>query len=450
MKFIDIKNVGLLLTHIQKGFGKGFRKSFSLGKKGSIRLYCFLSLLILFVICAYIFWPKNATFTSLEAFFAYNEKKMHYFRISDALEYKPLGGSIAPLQPFTELAKIYPSWIGPATSYQEANFIMFETLNKIDILMQKIVFPVATKYIFGLRGSDLIASKSLLAMTLKRAGHGSLMPRTYVTEGGSDKAAFLKDFGTGNNNNNNDLYILKKNVQRQEGFVITGDKSVLIDAFEPNSGFVVCQELLQDPLVITGLDGVARKINLRVYILIIVDENVNANASASNASIYMYDDGFVYYTADAWKPGSSDPGPNITTGYVDRQVYVDNPLTTQDLYAFLAHANANVNAGELLRSNMINALVKLAKTYAPIFWSNNNTYPGKKFLVYGCDVAPSANMDVRIMEVNKGPDLGYKDDRDKALKLGMMQDAMEIVGLLPLSPLSPLSPSRTNQFVKLV
>ena len=417
----------------------------NISKVSKIRLYLLLALVTIVCICSVLLWSrKGRRVNAVNAVNAVNERfnntgKFLMFRISDSLDYSATS-SIPVLQPFSELADSYPNWLGIADSYNDANFITFETLSKIDLLMQQIAFPNETKYIFGLRASDMIASKSLLALTLKGANLLHLMPRTYVTEGGTDRNAFLSEY------DDRKIYILKKNVQRQEGFVITSDKTVLLDAFEKqmHSGhtfdYVVCQELLQDPLVIRGRDLVSRKINLRVYLLVVV--------SSSGTSIFMYDDGFVYYTADAWTPQSLLAGPNITTGYVDRQVYADNPLTTQDLYSFL-----DLEKALALRANMIATLTALASTYKPIFQNNNNTYPGTKFMIYGCDIAPAVDLTVKIMEVNKGPDLGYKDVRDKALKLGMVRDALQIVGILPL-PVSAANAANAanagNKFVKLV
>ena len=322
-----------------------------------------------------------------------------YYRISDTLDYS--APSIPAIQPFLEQSSDH---FKVTDSFQAANFIMFETLNSIDILLQDIKLSSNTRFIYGLRGTDMMASKSMLAITLKRNGYSYLLPNTYIMEGGADSERFSREF-------NNGIYILKKNVQRQEGFLISDNKQEILDAFK-NSDHVVCQELLQDPLVVGG-----RKVNIRVYLLVVVKPDGTTN-------MYMYDDGFMYYTAEMWRPRTTETGPNITTGYIDRQVYQENPLTTKDL---IAHLGAS--QGKVLQDNMLATMGKLASVYAPMFKSSNINYPGTKFLIYGCDVAPSSSLDVLIMEVNKGPDLGYKDDRDKQLKLGMVKDMLQIVGI---------------------
>ena len=82
------------------------------------------------------------------------------------------------------------------------------------------------------------------------------------------------------------------------------------------------QELLQDPYLIDG-----RKINMRFYILVICNN--------SNISVYAYNNGFMYYTAEKFTTDTQEFGPNITTGYIDRNVYEHNPLTLEDFRKYL-------------------------------------------------------------------------------------------------------------------
>ena len=53
----------------------------------------------------------------------------------------------------------------------------------------------------------------------------------------------------------------------------------------------------------------------------------------------------------------------------------------------------------------------------------NNTI----FQLFGADIAPDKNLRPYLVEINKGPDLGPKDDRDKKVKLKVQQDIMDIV-----------------------
>jgi hypothetical protein len=176
---------------------------------------------------------------------------------------------------------------------------------------------------------------------------------------------------------------------------------------------VVCQDLLQDPLVVGS-----RKVNIRIYLLIVVDES-------NSVSFYMYEDGFMYYTPTPWTPNTTLISTNVTTGYIDRQVYVDNPLTLVNLMTLLGKV-----PGDLLMNNIKSKLARVCSIYSDNFKTSNATYPGKKFQIFGCDIAPSATLDCTIMEINKGPDLSYKDDNDKAVKLEMVKNALRLVGII--------------------
>ena len=96
--------------------------------------------------------------------------------------------------------------------------------------------------------------------------------------------------------------------------------------------YVVVQELLQDPYTISG-----RKINLRVYVLVVKNNN--------KTNLYIYSDGFMYYTAELFQKNSTDTKINITTGYIDRKVYEENPLTHNDFKSYL-DSDRNYNTTE--------------------------------------------------------------------------------------------------------
>ena len=58
--------------------------------------------------------------------------------------------------------------------------------------------------------------------------------------------------------------------------------------------------------------------------------------------------------------------------------------------------------------------------------SNRNLDKHFKFQVFGADIAPDEDLKVTLMEINKGPDLGFKDGRDGDLKKSMVQDLFKI------------------------
>jgi hypothetical protein len=58
----------------------------------------------------------------------------------------------------------------------------------------------------------------------------------------------------------------------------------------------------------------------------------------------------------------------------------------------------------------------------------NNT--NIQFQIFGVDVGVNNQLNPMIIEVNKGPDLGAKDERDSQLKHGVVKDTFKIIGLI--------------------
>lgn len=334
-----------------------------------------------------------------------NPETVLYFRIRDSLEYDK--GGLELMQTMKDVIK--NENIQPASEFYQTNFLLFETLNSVDEVLAKITYPRDVLYIYGLKGTDFMASKSLLASTLKAeladTIYASIMPKTYILENQTDTALLIKEFNPDN------VYILKKNVQRQTGNMLTKDINVLI-ATDPS--VVVAQVMLQNPYIVNG-----RKINMRVYMLVVVDET-------NHSSFYVYNNGFMYYTPKMFKVNSLDMDEVITTGYVDRKVYVENPLDFEDLKV---HMQRKGDDFSFLMTNIVDLMRNVSYAYTPLLQKENENIPGKKFLIYGCDIAPDQNLNVKLMEINKGPDLSYKDDRDKKIKQDMVAEAFYIVGL---------------------
>jgi hypothetical protein len=185
---------------------------------------------------------------------------------------------------------------------------------------------------------------------------------------------------------------------------------------------------MQNPYTIKG-----RKINLRVYVLVVCQKN--------NMDVYLYNDGFMYYTPEKFVKGSIEDKFNITTGYVDRWIYKVHPLTHTDFKAYLDSERNdlltienNIRKQGLLISdivfNRINKLIsdvfvcfkgKSCKTGTKL--CNNITYQ-----LFGADVSINNKLVPQIIEINKGPDLGAKDERDGKIKTNLMRDIYKIMG----------------------
>lgn len=278
---------------------------------------------------------------------------------------------------------------------KDAQLITFTDYGRIDQNIDKL--PVSGKtYVYAIQGSDIMADKASLADVFYRNKLDVYIPKTYIF---NNQPMQLQE---GN------IYFLKKNVQRQEGALITRNIEY-IKKQAGHDGYVVCQELLQDPFLVDG-----RKINMRVYMLIV---------TYPTFKIYYYNNGFIYYAPSKFVKNSIDKDVNITTGYVDREIYRYNPLTHSDLYMQIGKQKSSV-----LQKNIKDVFTKFKNAYSNTLIDLNKNK--KRFNVFGVDIAPDESLGVKIMEINKSPDLSYKDERDANVKLNMVIDMFNLVGIL--------------------
>lgn len=276
--------------------------------------------------------------------------------------------------------------------------------------------------IFMLNNTDHMVSKLALWKYLKLR-HGihnasNIYPYTWDLTNPTDVEVFVKQY------DKNKLYITKNNKQRQEGIGIHTSLNSILDSI---GDYILVQELLQNPYLISG-----RKINLRVYVLAIRD-------GYGNAKVQVYSDGFMYYTPELFEKANPDFKRNITTGYIDRKIYEENPLTHGDFKKWLDDEKRNLKpiekyikehyGGQLsdyVFSQIYQQLKQVFESFEDVVGTNSQ---GVNFQLYGVDVAIDDLLKPMVMEINKGPDLTAKDGRDKNLKIGLCIDILNSVGL---------------------
>lgn len=265
------------------------------------------------------------------------------------------------------------------------------------------------KIYFGIPGCDNIVSKDRLWEIINSKTNleyaTKLMPETYIISNSGDMQRFIKNY------DQKSVYILKKNIQRQSGLKLLNNLDEILDTIKGDRGYVILQKMLQDPFLIKG-----HKINIRIYLLIVCK---NGQPTA-----YIYNDGFMYYTPKSYA-NTVDPSQNITTGYIDRKIYDKNPLTLHDLIRYLPNSDAiilNRNIKELLRN--ITYLVKDKLVQRGEYKDST------MFQLFGVDIAPDKNLDCKLIEINKGPDLSAKSSRDRKLKYGLIEDIFKVLGVI--------------------
>lgn len=307
-----------------------------------------------------------------------------------------------------------------SSQIQNSNFILLSNLDDFPQLYD-LHHSNFIQTIYGLKSINMLASKPILAMTIRaqfKNKYTTYIPKTWVLTSKADRTNLIEHMQQYKNNK----YILKKNIQRQTGIqIISAQTELKSFANEYN----VCQELLLNPFILSK-----RKINFRVYMLIFIE-------NAFTIHSYIYDNGFMYYTPKHFSKTNFEKDHHITTGYIDRKVYENNPLTIQDFYKWL-DTNYNVNSSNTLKNNIIDLFKNVMHAYKNILEANElEIHKGKnapsKFVIMGCDVAPDENLNVKLMEINKGPELKQFDKRDGELKYNMVVDAFTICKVIEKS-----------------
>jgi hypothetical protein len=308
-------------------------------------------------------------------------------------------------------------------------------IEKLEPMLKNNIYGNAVR-VFMLNNTDFMVSKIALWKFLKdRYGDkiaSTMIPKSVDLTNKAELDEFVKSY------DKNKLFITKNNNQRQEGLEI---HSTLDSILKSSSKYILVQELLQNPYLISG-----RKINLRVYCLIIKDTNQNTN-------IQIYQDGFMYYTPELFEKGNPSFKKNITTGYIDRKVYEVNPLTHEDFKKYLDNPNRkrtqieeyfvesrpNIKLSTYVFTQINHLLKFILETYVSVVGSKTL---GVGFQLYGADIAIDEHLRPMIMEINKGPDLTAKDGRDKQLKESMCKDILKSVGLV--------TPNTNNKFLSVL
>lgn len=246
----------------------------------------------------------------------------------------------------------------------------------------------------------------------------TLMPRSYLLKSNKDVTRFMDEY------DKSKLYIMKKNIQQQKGLKISRDKVEIVNGRYKK--YILAQELLQNPYLING-----HKINLRCYILVICyNKEIN---------VYVHCDGFMYYTKKPFVKNCIDDDVNITTGYIDREIYARNPLTHDDFRKYLdsdrrlitgekQFRRQGIQLSELCFQRINNLIKEIFIAFSGKICTMDKFSKNVMFQLFGADIAIDDELNPMIMEINKGPDMNAKDKRDSDLKHGVVEDILRLVG----------------------
>uniref|UniRef100_A0A6C0CVJ1 Uncharacterized protein n=1 Tax=viral metagenome TaxID=1070528 RepID=A0A6C0CVJ1_9ZZZZ len=310
----------------------------------------------------------------------------------------------------------------PVKNYDQAD-LLFTSMHDHFFKLVNIEHVHKCKYIYGLRCVNLFASKSTLPMIAPRR----ILPKTWILHKKTQKDDLLKHF---KNDKPTKHLLLKSNVQRQTGLKIVTHKNDILH----HEKYVVCQEILENPFLVNN-----RKIDIRIYVVIVCDQY--------KANMFIFNDGFIYYTKNEYTNDNDytkdneytndndytkneytndnnkiDKDSIISSGYIDRKIYEENPLTLQNLYVYVGKSKE-----EKLKSSIRECFHVVFHSYYPYLKKNDINDGVNRFIILGADVSPDQDLNVKLLEMNKGPDLKAKDDRDRAVKEKLVHECINLL-----------------------
>ena len=355
----------------------------------SYPLFCFFLVMVFFIVTSvivlrFIYVSRNDYSYSIRTNnISDMTGRVYVYRINNKLEYNKPSMAIPP---HFRIAK--------TDNYYDCTCLLLESLNHSEQIMKNIKIPTNIKVIFSFKGIDFIAHKLKLTETFKKL-HPDMVPLSFNLN--TDMAHIERYLSRKKYRH----VILKKNVQQQEGIHITNN----IDNIKSiRDEYVICQELLQNPLTVSN-----HKINIRIYIIVATYKG--------NTCFFRFNDGFIYYAPLEWRMNVADMDVNITSGLKDRSLYKTNPLTYQDLLLHLGEEKSMQ-----LDRNIQDLSIAIKTCYSDLISRKNKQMPCVCTQLLGCDVAPDNVFNVKLMEINKGPDMRFKDEIDGRLKQMLTDD----------------------------
>ena len=278
---------------------------------------------------------------------------------------------------------------------------------------------IENKKIFAIEGCDNIVSKNnlwkILILKFGRKKASEIMPESFLK---SEFDIFLKQYDP------KDIYILKKNLQRKQGLLLTKDINKI--KYYINNDFKIIQKYIHNPLLINN-----RKINLRLYLLIICHKN--------KVNFHFHKKGKCIYTNLDYKNNDLNPERNITSLNITNYIYNNRPESLDELEKFLGK-----NKYDLIMNDIIGITKLCCLAIKNNICKSDNIKNSIRFQLFGLDYVIDNNLKSYLLEINKGPNMSYKSGKDKELKSKIMSD---IIYLLKIDE----KPSNyKNKFIKLL
>ena len=279
--------------------------------------------------------------------------------------------------------------------------------NDVQKQLNKLNISDTKKKIFAISGCDYLASKSVIWLLLeKKYGRDTsklIMPNTYVLSNNSHLTEFKSIYKS------DKKYIMKKNIQNKKGIKITNNLNEILNGKKEN--FVVVQEYLENLFLLNK-----RKINLRIYVLIICKNNTK--------EIHFSSIGKCIYSNKDYDTNSSENEVHLTSLNLDLSVYDSRPHDLNDLKNYIGDSNFEKLIYRI-KNNILLSVLSSKNYICNLNKLKNNT----SFQLFGLDYVFTENFYPYLLEFNKGPEMNPKDEKDYNMKLKVLVDMFYKVGI---------------------
>ena len=293
--------------------------------------------------------------------------------------------------------------------------------NNVEKELKTITPNNSKQIIFGISGCDMLVSKNgIWILLLERYGRErakEIMPESYLINNKSEMKIFMKNYIPGR------TYILKKNIQRKKGLLLTNNINDIL--YSRNEKYKIVQEYISNVYTINK-----RKLNLRLYVIVICKNK--------NITAYVHNYGKCIYTNKDYNENNTDFESNITSYNLNQSIYETNPLTLSELRSYMKGQGDDYHSLMTKIYSSLSLVISSAdKTLGQISNLNNNI----TFQLFGVDVVFTKNLKPYILEFNKGPDMVPKSNRDRELKTKIEEDMFSLTGVIPKN--------KNNLFIKI-
>lgn len=270
--------------------------------------------------------------------------------------------------------------------------------------------------------NKILGSKQLLWKTLLGVSNNKIasmiMPQSYTFP--NDIELFKKNYSK------NKYYVLKSEKQRQKGIKIAQNYDEILNYKKNN--YKIVQEYVHNSITYLNY-----KINFRMYLLIICDNN--------KLEAFMYNDGIISYPKKKYDNINFDS--SIASFYTSKILYDnDYPIILSELENVYRRYN-----WDKIKNIFKSKLELLIQYISPKICSNKLKYNNKTFQLFGVDFIVyqnNHNYDARILEINVGPGMESYCDRDDKMRKAMHDNILLLIGIINKNKVN-----KKNDFIKL-